>query len=196
MVLGDPATSNGQRKARSVALGLQEPAERTLVEAAKGGHSTAFDTLCERYAQQLLRAAHRITRSREDAEDAVQDALLSAFIHLRDFDGRSSFATWLTRIRINSALMRLRKRRSWREIYVDDSIDPHGNQTFWDVPDPSPDPENVSQVNKRTKQCVLNCVFRVFTASRYAMRSAKKLLSVSLAECVKGRRVPALGGLD
>src|SRR6266566_4010037 len=71
MVLGDPATSNGQRKARSVALGLQEPAERTLVEAAKGGHSTAFDTLCERYAQQLLRAAHRITRSREDAEDAV-----------------------------------------------------------------------------------------------------------------------------
>src|SRR5437762_14370242 len=92
MVLGDPATSNGQRKARSVALGLQEPAERTLVEAAKGGHSTAFDTLCERYAQQLLRAAHRITRSREDAEDAVQDALLSAFIHLRDFDeiGRAS----------------------------------------------------------------------------------------------------------
>ncbi len=81
MVLGDPATSNGQRKARSVALGLQEPAERTLVEAAKGGHSTAFDTLCERYAQQLLRAAHRITRSREDAEDAVRDALLSAFIH-------------------------------------------------------------------------------------------------------------------
>jgi RNA polymerase sigma factor (sigma-70 family) len=149
MVLGDPATSNGQRKARSVALDLQQPAEKTLVEAAKGGHSTAFDTLCERYAQQLLRAAHRITRSREDAEDAVQDALLSAFIHLRDFDGRSSFATWLTRIGINSALMVLRKRRSWREIYVDDSIDPHGNQTFWDVPDPSPDPENLCHQRER-----------------------------------------------
>src|SRR5258706_2330517 len=67
----------------------QEPAGQSLVEAAKGGHSTAFGALCERYTQQLLRAAHRITRNREDSEDAVQDALLRAFVHLRDFDGRS-----------------------------------------------------------------------------------------------------------
>ncbi|SRR5216684_181640 len=70
----------------------------SLVEAAKTGHSTAFATLSERYRQQLFRAAHRIARSCEDAEDAVQDTLLRAFVHMRDFDGRSSFSTWLTRI--------------------------------------------------------------------------------------------------
>src|SRR6516225_226220 len=83
-----------------------------LVESAKKGERTAFDLLCERYLSQLIRAAFRVTRNREDAEDAVQDALLNAFVHLRAFDGRSSFSTWLTRIAINSALMLLRKRKS------------------------------------------------------------------------------------
>jgi RNA polymerase sigma factor (sigma-70 family) len=90
--------------------------DESLVQAAKNGHSTAFATLCERYRQQLFRAAHRITRSFEDAEDAVQETLLRAFVHIMDFDGRSSFGTWLTRIAINSALMILRKKRASLEI--------------------------------------------------------------------------------
>src|SRR5215470_15588932 len=89
-----------------------EPVEKRLVEAAKRGHSTAFAALCERHAKQLFRAAQNITGNREDAQDAVQDALLSAFVHVRNFDGRSKFGTWLTRIAINSALMILRKKRS------------------------------------------------------------------------------------
>ena len=92
--------------------GSEEPIEERLVEAAKRGHSTAFATLCERHSKQLFRAAQNITRNHEDAEDAVQDALLSAFVHLRNFDGRSKFGTWLTRIAINSALMILRKKRN------------------------------------------------------------------------------------
>lgn len=114
--------------------------EGALLRAAKAGHSTAFATLCEQYTQRLFRAAHRITRSREDAEDAVQEALLSAYVHFRDFDGRSSFGTWLTRIGINSALMLLRKRRRSSEVFMDDSSDPT-KQAFWDVPDSSPNPE-------------------------------------------------------
>jgi len=58
----------------------------------------------------------RIMRNREDAEDAAQECFLNAFVHLKDFDGRSSFSTWLTRIAINSALMILRKRRVSAEI--------------------------------------------------------------------------------
>src|SRR6201998_398189 len=107
------SSANSTRNAR---LG-----EDRLVEAAKRGHSTAFGTLCERYSQQLFRAAHRITRNREDAEDAVQDTLLRGFVHLRDFDGRSSFATWLTRIAINSALMILRKKRAIPSVPFEDS---------------------------------------------------------------------------
>src|SRR5260370_8051086 len=79
--------------------------DESLVEAAKLGHSTAFVTLSERYREQLFRAANRITRSYEDAEDAVQDTLLRAFVHMREFDGRSKPGTWLTPIPINPTLM-------------------------------------------------------------------------------------------
>jgi RNA polymerase sigma-70 factor (ECF subfamily) len=94
--------------------------EQALVAAAKQGQAEAFATLCQPLARKLIQSAHRITRNREDAEDALQDALLSAFIHMKNFDGRSSFSTWLTRIAINSALMTLRKKRSSREIPIGD----------------------------------------------------------------------------
>src|SRR5467141_4735549 len=112
----------------------------SLVEAAKSGHSMAFTTLSEGYRQQLFRAAHRITRNREDAEAAVQDALLRAFVHVADFDGRSSFGTWLTRIAINSALMILRKKRGSLEIATDD--DDVGEDGLRDeIADHRPNPE-------------------------------------------------------
>jgi RNA polymerase sigma-70 factor (ECF subfamily) len=62
---------------------------------------------------------YRITENWEDAKDALQDCLLSAYIHLESFDGRSSFSTWLTRIGINSALMLIRKRRNSRTVSLD-----------------------------------------------------------------------------
>jgi RNA polymerase sigma-70 factor (ECF subfamily) len=141
MILENLAISSGKRRARSVVSESQEPAEKSLVEAAKAGQSTAFSALCERYARQLLRAAHRITRSREDAEDAVQDALLRAFVHLRDFDGRSSFATWLTRIAINSALMILRKKRASLEIGVVGTDDFGADGLRYETADHAPNPE-------------------------------------------------------
>lgn len=119
---------------------VRKQKELALLKAARSGHSAAFAKLCEQYTQQLFRAAHRITRNREDAEDAVQEALLSAFIHFADFDGRSSFGSWLTRIAINSALMQLRKRHRSREVLMDDSSD-STKRPFWDVPDSSPNPE-------------------------------------------------------
>src|SRR5258708_534500 len=101
----------------------------------------AFATLSERYRQQLYRAAHRITRICEDAEDAVQDALLRAFVHMTDFDGRSSFGTWLTRIAINSALMILRKKRASLEIATDCNDDFGADGRRYDITDHRPKPE-------------------------------------------------------
>jgi RNA polymerase sigma-70 factor (ECF subfamily) len=109
--------------------------EASLLAEAKNGETAAFDTLCRAHAEKLFRTVHRITRNREDAEDAVQDSLFRAFLNIKSFDGRSTFSTWLTRIGINSALMLLRKRHSWREIYVDESVDSGGNWPFCDVPD-------------------------------------------------------------
>jgi RNA polymerase sigma-70 factor (ECF subfamily) len=111
-----------------------------LVAAGQHGDPFAFEELCRRYRDTILRAASRVTGNREDAEDAVQDSLLRAFLKLKSFNGRSSFATWLTRIAINSSLMILRKRRSSREILMltgDDLREwPH-----WEIEDHRPDPE-------------------------------------------------------
>ena len=112
--------------------------EATLLATARSGEAAALDTLYRAHAEKLFRTVHRITRNREDAEDAVQDSLLRAFLHLKSFDGRSTFSTWLTRIGINSALMILRKKRSSREISA------HGggvDETLWEVPDCAPNPE-------------------------------------------------------
>jgi RNA polymerase sigma factor (sigma-70 family) len=69
-----------------------------LVNASLQGDEGAMDKLFSRDASTLHRIAFRVLRNREDAQDAVQDALLSAFCHLGDFDGRAPFRSWLTRI--------------------------------------------------------------------------------------------------
>ena len=83
-----------------------------LVAAAKSGDHQAYAELCRRHSQRTLRAVLRITRNIADAEDTLQESLLKAYTHIGEFDGRSAFSTWLTRIAINNALMLLRKRRS------------------------------------------------------------------------------------
>jgi len=123
------------------AVQFQQLNDARLVEAAQTGHPTAFDALCERYTRRVFRTAHRVTRNREDAEDAVQDALLRAFMHIRDFDGRSSFATWLTRIAINSALMILRKRRTTPEVMTKEWDELNATEQSHKIPDRAPNPE-------------------------------------------------------
>jgi RNA polymerase sigma-70 factor (ECF subfamily) len=118
-----------------------KPSERSLVKAAQRGHATAFNALCLRYSDQLQRVAFRITRNREDAEDAVQDSLLRAFLHIKDFDGRSSFPTWITRIAINSALMILRKKRGALETALPSGNDSPDAWPGYEVPDRAPGPE-------------------------------------------------------
>ena len=112
--------------------------EATLLATARSGEAVALDTLYREHAERLFRTVHRITRNREDAEDAVQDSFLRAFLHLKSFDRRSTFSTWLTRIGINSALMILRKKRNSGEI---SAHGPGVDETLWEVPDSAPNPE-------------------------------------------------------
>lgn len=85
--------------------------EHLLVEAAKSGDVAAFEELVSRYERKIFRLTMNITGNREDAEDAMQDAFLKSYSHLKTFQGDSRFYTWLVRIAANEALMRLRKRR-------------------------------------------------------------------------------------
>jgi RNA polymerase sigma-70 factor, ECF subfamily len=119
---------------------LQAWSEEQLIAAAKIGRRAPFGELCERHVKKVFRVIHRIMRNREDAEDAAQECFLNAFVHLKDLDGRSQFATWLTRIAINAALMKLSKNRGAREVPIDEpnpSSEPLAQREFrYDAPDP------------------------------------------------------------
>jgi RNA polymerase sigma-70 factor (ECF subfamily) len=86
--------------------------DEILVEAAKSGDRSAFAELWRRHSKTAFRNVYRITKNQADTEDVIQDAWIKALVHLRGFDGRAAFSTWITRIAINSALMTLRRRRS------------------------------------------------------------------------------------
>ena len=73
----------------------------------------AFSEIYERYHSKIFRLALRITRNVQDAEDVVQECFMRAFVHLESFSGKSKLSTWLWRIAINAALMRIRRRRGF-----------------------------------------------------------------------------------
>jgi RNA polymerase sigma-70 factor, ECF subfamily len=118
-------------------------ADIALVAAAKNGNRKSFEILIERHEQRIFFVAQRITRTREDAEDVVQQTFQKAFTHLRKFEERSAFSTWLTRIAITEALMFLRRRRGLREVRIDDLNGHEETTTVLEVPDARPDPEAI-----------------------------------------------------
>jgi RNA polymerase sigma factor (sigma-70 family) len=134
---------------------LANASDDTLVLLAKCGGQMAFGELCRRHSSMAMRTVQRITRNREDAEDALQDSLLKAFTHLNTFDGRSSFSTWLTRIAINSALMILRKKRS----HPEDSFDAD-SWFHLQMVDSSPNPERMF-ADRETEYAVRRAVRRL-----------------------------------
>jgi RNA polymerase sigma-70 factor (ECF subfamily) len=90
--------------------------ELALVNAARAGDTAAFEELVRRYDRNVFRIAQHITQNREDAEDVVQDAFVKAYTNLKQFQGQSKFYTWLVRIAVNEALMKLRRRRPERMV--------------------------------------------------------------------------------
>jgi RNA polymerase sigma-70 factor (ECF subfamily) len=97
--------------------------EAALVAQAKAGNAEAFSDLVSHYERRVFRMAKQITQNDEDAEDVLQETFLKAYSHLEDFQGNSKFYTWLVRIAVNEALMKLRKRRSDKTVPLDDPIE-------------------------------------------------------------------------
>jgi RNA polymerase sigma-70 factor, ECF subfamily len=109
-----------------------------LVQAAQLGDKEAFAELCRRHAQATRRRILAIVRHQEDAEDAMQETLLRAYVNLGRFRRSCKFSTWITAIGINAALTVIRKRKSRRESDIELS-DP--DEPSWDIADQTPDPE-------------------------------------------------------
>jgi RNA polymerase sigma-70 factor (ECF subfamily) len=97
--------------------------ETQLVAKAQAGDSAAFSELVSRYQNKIYRLAKHITQNDEDAEDVLQEAFLKAYEHLDGFQGNSKFYTWIVRIAVNEALMKLRKRKTDRSVPLDEPID-------------------------------------------------------------------------
>ena len=114
-----------------------------LVHATQNGDVSAFEELVDRYDRKLLRIAEHITRNREDSQDAVQETFLKAFQHIGDFREHSQFSTWLFRITVNQALMKLRKRRTIKEVSFDDDSHADGDIFPREVADWAPNPEEL-----------------------------------------------------
>ena len=97
--------------------------ESALVAKAREGDAEAFNGLVNQYERKIFRLAKHITQSDEDAEDVLQEAFLKAYEHLPDFQGQSKFYSWIVRIAVNEALMKLRKRKSDRTVPLDEPLD-------------------------------------------------------------------------
>src|SRR5512146_2734856 len=122
---------------------VREPTndEAVLVSAARKGDIGAFEELVRRYDRNVFRIAQHITQNREDAEDVVQDAFMKAYGNLAQFQEQSKFYTWLVRIAVNEALMKLRRRRPERTVSLDEDVKTDEDSIPREVADWSPNPE-------------------------------------------------------
>ncbi len=165
--------------------------EGLLVASAKAGEASAFEELVNRYEHKIFRLAMNITQNREDAEDVMQEAFLKSFEHLGEFQGDSRFYTWLVRIAVNEALMKLRKRRS-NQVSLDEPIESEDDLMPREIEDWGPSPE------QRYAQSELNGIlsgvitelgpgFRVV----FVLRDIEELSTEETAELL-GLSVPAV----
>ena len=97
--------------------------ETTLVAQSREGDTRAFGELVRRYEGKIFRLAQHVTQNREDAEDVLQETFMKAYEHLDQFQGNSKFYTWIVRIAVNQALMKLRRRKTDKSVSLDETID-------------------------------------------------------------------------
>jgi RNA polymerase sigma-70 factor (ECF subfamily) len=184
----------------SLALDKNQPANHTISEArvssnAKRVEPEALEALCQTLRPRLLKVALGITRNREDAEDAVQDSMISAFVHLDNFHGNSSFSTWLTRIVINSAHMINRKNRRARQISADELPVAGEPGLYFQIPDRAPNPEQTYVQRERrtilhsailTLRPHMRAVIEVAQFQELTIKETAKILDISFT-AAKGR---------
>jgi RNA polymerase sigma factor (sigma-70 family) len=170
---------------------LREVSDDMLVAAAKSGDSMAFQELSKRHTYRLTLQINRVTRNWQDAEDAVQEATLRAFLQLNRFEGRSTFSTWFTRIAINSALMSLRKKRCMEQPVTPDTMEEVTSRT-WDPIEVRPTPEQ--ELMKREREELLTESIRRLRAPLRTVMLLQQTRDCSIRDIagIMGISVPAV----
>ena len=139
--------------------------EQEVIARAKSRSSTAFDELVTHYERRVFRLAQNITRNNEDAEDVVQNAFLKAFQNLPAFRGDSRFYTWLVRITVNEALLKIRRRPRHKEIALDEPKETADSWVPLEIEDWGPNPEQ-----------------------RYSQQERQRILTTTISELKPGFR--------
>jgi RNA polymerase sigma-70 factor (ECF subfamily) len=128
-------------------------AHNVAVTRAEVIGTKAFEEMFAASRQKFVATAHAILRNREDAEDAVQNAFLSAYLHLGSFEGRSALRTWFTRVVLNAALMIQRKRKPWVIQSLSENSNSRELNGTENIPASDPDPEMVN-AERETFECI------------------------------------------
>jgi RNA polymerase sigma-70 factor (ECF subfamily) len=176
--------------------------DNSLVSAAQNGDHAAFELLVRRHERMILFKVMQVLGNRDDAEDVVQQTFHNAFAHLKAFEGRSSFSTWLTRIAINQALML--RRSSWHSHVVSiDELNANEETAMpLQIPDSRPNPERSysQQERRRILYLAMNdltpgirAALEIREIGEQSVRETAQILGVSIpavkSRVNRGRRI-------
>ncbi len=167
--------------------------EKILVELAQNGDEAAFTQIVREYSDRLYTLLIRLLRNHQEAEDALQETFITMVNKIQDYQGRSSLYTWLYRIATNTALMRLRKRKTW-DISIDESTmheEVHNNTIlpFPDRPDQNLDKKEMKTIIDESVQKLppdYRSVFILRDIENVPIKEASEILGIS-TENVKTR---------
>ncbi len=154
-----------------------EPSDEDIVRRVQAGETELFARLLRRYNQRVYRAARAVLRDDAEAEDVAQEAWVRAFFHLRDFQGRALFSTWITRIAVHEAMARSRRAR--RTARSPGEIEPV-------TASPTPDPE--SEAADREMRTYIEAAVEALPAAYravFVLREVEELSTRETAESLE-----------
>jgi RNA polymerase sigma-70 factor (ECF subfamily) len=163
-----------------VAVDGGEQTDAALIQQVLGGNTGLFELLMRRYNERVYRAARSIVRDELEAEDVMQQAYVNAFTHLRQFNGSAQFSTWLTRIAINEALARVRRRGRY-EVFDEE----HSNVEPFMMPNPAENPER--QAFTKELRALLEWAIDTLPDGMrevFVLREVEGLHTAEVAECL------------
>lgn len=152
-----------------------------IVQRILAGETALFERIMRRHNQRLFRAARAILNDASEAEDVMQEAYTRAFAHLAEFRGDAQLATWLTKIAVNEALARVRKRRRLAPLPAGDAVEA---LPMVDQPMP-PDPEHEAHTAE-LRQLLERAIDELPESYRtvFVLREVEGLSTATTAECL------------